>query len=81
MQYQKQTQSITRGLSAERQFVNTKGKPKVGHGGTLDSFATGVMVIGINNGTKLMSDFLHGNKGYVATGKFGTETDTADPNV
>lgn len=55
-------------------------KPKVGHGGTLDKFATGVMVIGINKGTKLLSDYLSGNKTYIATGIFGSQTETYGPS-
>lgn len=49
---------------------------KVGHGGTLDDTATGVLVIGISEGCQLLTRFLHGNKKYVVTGCLGSETTT-----
>ena len=51
---------------------------KVGHTGTLDPFATGVLVCCINRATKLSSFFLHGKKKYVAVLHLGIETDTQD---
>ncbi|EUD64934.1 tRNA pseudouridine55 synthase [Plasmodium inui San Antonio 1] len=51
---------------------------KVGHGGTLDPFAEGVLVIGIQKGTKQLIDFLKCYKKYLALGLFGLETDTLD---
>jgi len=51
---------------------------KVGHAGTLDPFATGLMICCINKGTKLAGTFLHGNKTYQATLRLGIETDTQD---
>ncbi len=51
---------------------------KVGHGGTLDRDAEGVLVIGIGSGCKQLTRFLHCNKVYVATGMFGVTTDTLD---
>lgn len=51
---------------------------KVGHAGTLDPFATGVLVVGVNQGTKLLQ-FLQGDeKEYEATVRLGIETDTLD---
>lgn len=52
---------------------------KIGHGGTLDPLASGVLVIGIGGGTKKLSDYL-GNctKTYRAKALFGTSTDTYD---
>lgn len=55
-----------------------KKKIKVGHGGTLDKLAEGVLIIGIGNGTKKLQDYLKGDKQYIATGHFGKETDTLD---
>jgi tRNA pseudouridine 55 synthase len=49
---------------------------KVGHGGTLDHTATGVLVVGIGLGCKILPKLLHGHKRYHVTGKFGTATDT-----
>ncbi len=51
---------------------------KVGHAGTLDPFATGVMICLINRGTRLAEFFLHGEKAYDATLCLGVETDTQD---
>eukprot|EP00439_Symbiodinium_sp_Y106_P028402 s30_g3.t1 len=51
---------------------------KVGHGGTLDPFASGVLVIGIGLGTRMLKNFLHGSKTYQATVRMGIETDTQD---
>lgn len=51
---------------------------KVGHGGTLDPMASGLLVIGVGTGTKELSTFLSCTKEYVAGGKFGAATDTYD---
>lgn len=51
---------------------------KTGHTGTLDPFATGVMICGINKGTRLSQFFLNGNKTYRAELILGLETDTQD---
>ena len=55
------------------------GGAKVGHTGTLDPFATGVMVCCVNRATKLARFFLTGVKTYEATLCLGIETDTQDP--
>jgi tRNA pseudouridine55 synthase len=51
---------------------------KVGHGGTLDPLATGVLPLYLGEGTKLVPFNLEGIKSYVATMKLGQETDTLD---
>jgi tRNA pseudouridine55 synthase len=51
---------------------------KVGHTGTLDPFATGVMVICIGRATRLSRFFLQGRKTYEATLMLGVTTDTQD---
>ncbi|KAL6032029.1 hypothetical protein STEG23_001674 [Scotinomys teguina] len=51
---------------------------KVGHGGTLDSAAQGVLVVGIGRGTKMLSSMLSGSKRYIAIGQLGKATDTLD---
>ncbi len=51
---------------------------KAGHTGTLDPFATGVLVCCINRATKLSRFFLHGKKKYEAILHLGIETDTQD---
>jgi len=51
---------------------------KVGHTGTLDPLATGVLVVCINSATKLVQFLLHGEKEYGAVMRLGLETDTQD---
>ena len=53
-------------------------KVKLGHGGTLDPLATGVLAVGIGNGTKSLSQFLECTKGYECVLLFGAATDTYD---
>lgn len=50
----------------------------VGHAGTLDPMATGVLVLGIGEGTKLLGHLTGANKAYLATIKLGELTDTLD---
>ena len=57
---------------------NALGLRKVGHGGTLDPLATGVLPIYLGEGTKLVPFNLEGIKEYIATMKLGQETDTLD---
>ena len=54
------------------------GARKAGHTGTLDPFATGVLLCCINRATKLSGFFLHGKKKYEAVLHLGIETDTQD---
>lgn len=54
------------------------GKVKVGHGGTLDPLATGVLPIALGEATKLTGQMLNGDKTYDFTVRFGVETDTLD---
>ena len=51
---------------------------KVGHGGTLDKAAEGVLVIGVGDDCKNLSLYLHGDKTYIAEGTLGIATDTHD---
>ncbi|MFO8049362.1 MAG: tRNA pseudouridine(55) synthase TruB [Desulfosudaceae bacterium] len=51
---------------------------KVGHAGTLDPFATGLMICLLNRATRLAGFFLHDDKTYLATLRLGQETDTLD---
>jgi len=51
---------------------------KVGHTGTLDPFATGVLICCINQATKLSQFFLEGDKTYEGLLHLGIETDTQD---
>jgi len=52
---------------------------KVGHSGTLDPFATGLLIILLGQGTKLSNFIMSGDKKYLATMRLGVETDTLDP--
>jgi len=51
---------------------------KIGHGGTLDPMATGVLIMGVGRGTKQLQGFLECTKTYEATALFGAATDTYD---
>lgn len=55
------------------------GTSKVGHTGTLDSFAQGLLVVCVGNLTRLSSHITAFNKTYEAVIEFGKETDTLDP--
>ncbi|OJU22927.1 MULTISPECIES: tRNA pseudouridine(55) synthase TruB [unclassified Sphingomonas] len=54
------------------------GKAKVGHGGTLDPLASGVLPIALGEATKLAGRMLDSDKSYDFTIRFGSETDTLD---
>ena len=54
------------------------GAGKVGHAGTLDPFATGVMICCVNRATRLARFFLGGDKTYEGLLQLGLETDTQD---
>ena len=54
------------------------GKVKVGHGGTLDPLAQGVLPIALGEATKLAGRMLDASKVYEFTIQFGEETDTLD---
>ncbi|MDB4905753.1 MAG: tRNA pseudouridine synthase [Gemmatimonadetes bacterium] len=61
-------------LAARRAF----GESRIGHGGTLDPFATGLLVLLLGRATRLLP-YLNGEpKVYQATIRFGSETDTDD---
>ena len=55
------------------------GLRQVGHAGTLDPFATGLLVIGVGSATKQLSTFLGQEKSYLATLRLGATSDTFDP--
>ena len=54
------------------------GIRKMGHSGTLDPFATGLLLIGINEGTKELTKLIKLDKVYEATILLGVQTDTGD---
>ena len=69
------------GLSSARIVSRIKalfGARKAGHTGTLDPFATGVLVCCLNRATRLSRFFLKGDKTYEAVLRLGIQTDTQD---
>ena len=63
-----------------KRALREAGEPKtrVGHGGTLDPLATGVLPIAIGEATKLAGHMLDATKAYDFTITFGAQTDTLD---
>lgn len=70
----------TQGVAAVKRNLRQAGfgKCKVGHGGTLDPLATGVLPIAIGEATKLCGRMLDASKVYAFTVHFGEETETLD---
>ena len=62
-------------VAIARRALSTR---KVGHAGTLDPMATGVLVLGFNNGTRLLQYITDGDKSYQATIVLGASTITDD---
>lgn len=62
-------------VSRVRRIVGTR---RVGHAGTLDPMATGVLVLGVNRSTRLLHHLLLSDKAYTATMRFGVSTTTDD---
>ncbi|MBK4138119.1 tRNA pseudouridine(55) synthase TruB [Corynebacterium macginleyi] len=62
-------------VSRLRRYFRTK---KVGHAGTLDPMATGVLVLGIERGTKFLAHMVASTKSYSATIRLGASTATDD---
>src|SRR4051812_10797614 len=63
----------------ERGEKPTKRQLRVGHAGTLDPFATGLLVILLGDGTKKATEFLKLDKVYEATVMLGKTSTTGDP--
>tara|TARA_Y100000591_G_scaffold205437_1_gene177901 strand:- start:484 stop:1137 length:654 start_codon:yes stop_codon:yes gene_type:complete len=62
-----------------KKVKNITGHKKVGHGGTLDPFASGVLILGTENDTKNLSEIAKSNKSYHAELLLGEKTNTLDP--
>lgn len=62
-------------ISRSRRILGTR---RIGHAGTLDPMATGVMVLGIESATRLLDYVMSGRKRYLATVKLGIRTVTDD---
>ncbi|MBN1518732.1 MAG: tRNA pseudouridine(55) synthase TruB [Spirochaetales bacterium] len=71
------------GITSHRLIASLKhqlgGSVKIGHAGTLDSFASGVLVVLLGRYTRLSDWFMGAGKEYDAMVAFGRETDTLDP--
>jgi len=67
-------------VGAVKRALREGGYPrvKVGHGGTLDPLASGVLPVALGEATKLSGRMLDADKAYAFTVAFGTETDTLD---
>jgi tRNA pseudouridine55 synthase len=65
-------------INAKSKIPNTK-KIKVGHTGTLDPFATGLLIILVGDATKKQDQFMKLDKEYEATLKLGLTSSTGDP--
>ena len=72
--------SSTQAVGAVKRALREAGEPKtkVGHGGTLDPLASGVLPIALGEATKLAGRMLDATKAYDFTIRFGEETDTLD---
>jgi tRNA pseudouridine55 synthase len=70
----------TQAVSAVKRALREAGEPKtkVGHGGTLDPLASGVLPIALGEATKLAGRMLDATKEYDFTIRFGEETNTLD---
>jgi len=70
----------TQAVSAVKRILREAGEPKtkVGHGGTLDPLASGVLPIALGEATKLAGRMLDATKDYEFAVRFGEETDTLD---
>jgi len=70
----------TQAVGAVKRLLRQGGYPKarVGHGGTLDPLASGVLPIAIGEATKLSGRMLDADKAYDFTVRFGVQTDTLD---
>lgn len=69
------------GISSQHcltEFKRKSGIKKIGHHGTLDPFATGLLLVGVNEATKFFRFVDDAKKTYEATLKFGERTDTLD---
>src|SRR5687768_16209051 len=62
-------------VSRARRALGTR---KVGHAGTLDPMATGLLLLGIDSATRLLTYLVGLDKGYSATIRLGVATDTDD---
>ena len=70
-----------KGITSAKAVADVKralNAKKAGHAGTLDPLATGLLIIGINEGTKKLAEYLKLPKTYEADILLGKRTDTGD---
>jgi tRNA pseudouridine55 synthase len=73
-----------KGISSQQAIYHVRKKLalpkaiKIGHGGTLDPLATGMLVIALGSATKFLGYLLNANKTYTVTAKLGQVTSTLD---
>ena len=77
LQHSRKVESQNKQRSKRRRIDNDNAF-KMGHGGTLDPLATGVVIVGIGRGTKHLQSFLDCTKTYETVVLFGKSTDTYD---
>ena len=65
-------------MDVVRRIKRASGQGRVGHGGTLDPIATGVIPVCLGQATRLMEDVVGGSKTYLASIELGVSTDTYD---
>lgn len=65
-------------MDVVRRIKRASGQRRVGHGGTLDPVATGVIPICLGQATRMMEDLINGSKAYRADVELGVATDTYD---
>jgi tRNA pseudouridine55 synthase len=78
-QLRRQQKSDVRSQGQTSEIRHQKSKIKVGHAGTLDPFATGLLVILLGDACKQAGDFLKLDKTYEFTAKLGETSTTGDP--
>jgi len=66
-------------FDALRDIKRALGTGKVGHTGTLDKFASGLLIVLVGKALRLSQWFTHCDKKYIGKIRFGEETDTLDP--
>ncbi|KAL2760629.1 hypothetical protein ACRALDRAFT_1073597 [Sodiomyces alcalophilus JCM 7366] len=67
-----------KGQFKRRSLAKKAARVKMGHGGTLDPLATGVLILGVGSGTKSLQSFLDCTKTYETVVLFGADTDSYD---
>src|SRR6478736_4249914 len=65
-------------VAIARRQLRAAGVEKVGHCGTLDPLATGLLILTIGRGTKIQDLLMAEDKEYVGTMKLGEKTDSQD---